>query len=129
MATGQLITLGQFIFVAFEGLFHHVQWPSASGCWWWPTFLPSLKPRAVPIQRWFILVVVFYIVSALNNIALGYNISMPLHIIFRSGGLIVNMFLGWLLLSKRYATFHPHCESRKQFTTYADGYSDIQLDR
>jgi UDP-xylose/UDP-N-acetylglucosamine transporter B4 len=90
------------VFVAIEGLFHHVQWPSAPGYWWWPTFLPSLKPRAVPIQRWFILVVVFYIVSALNNIALGFNISMPLHIIFRSGGLIVNMFMGWLLLSKRY---------------------------
>ncbi|CAO3662148.1 unnamed protein product [Umbelopsis ramanniana] len=102
--SGQLITLGQFVFVAAEGLFHHVQWPSAPGCWWWPTFLPSLKPRAVPIQRWFILVVIFYIVSSLNNIALGYNISMPLHIIFRSGGLIVNMFLGWLLLSKRYST-------------------------
>lgn len=107
---GQLITLGQFVFVAAEGLFHHVQWPSAPGCWWWPTFLPSLKPRAVPIQRWFILVVIFYIVSALNNIALGYNISMPLHIIFRSGGLIVNMFLGWLLLSKRYVTALPRLE-------------------
>lgn len=109
---GQLITLGQFVFVAGEGLFHHVQWPSAPGCWWWPTFLPSLKPRAVPIQRWFILVVIFYIVSALNNIALGYNISMPLHIIFRSGGLIVNMFLGWLLLSKRYVRVLPPLKNR-----------------
>lgn len=107
--SGQLITLGQFVFVAIEGLFHHVQWPSARGCWWWPTFLPSLKPRAVPIQRWFILVVVFYIVSALNNIALGFSISMPLHIIFRSGGLIVNMFMGWLLLSKRYICITHAC--------------------
>ncbi|KAH8550443.1 UAA transporter [Umbelopsis sp. PMI_123] len=101
--SGQLITLGQFIFVAIEGLFHHLQWPSATGYWWWPTFLPSLKPRTVPIQRWFLVVIVFYTVSALNNIALGFNISMPLHIIFRSGGLIVNMFMGWLLLSKKYS--------------------------
>ncbi|KAM3588331.1 golgi uridine diphosphate-N-acetylglucosamine transporter [Umbelopsis sp. WA50703] len=100
--SGQLITLGQFLFVAMEGLLYHVQWPSPAGTWW-PTFLPSLKPRAVPIQRWVILVVVFYLVSALNNIALGFNISMPLHIIFRSGGLIVNMIMGWLLLNKRYS--------------------------
>jgi hypothetical protein len=123
---GQLITLGQFVFVAAEGLFHHVQWPSAPGCWWWPTFLPSLKPRAVPIQRWFILVVIFYIVSALNNIALGYNISMPLHIIFRSGGLIVNMFLGWLLLSKRYVAALPRLETPPLLLMST---SDIQLDR
>jgi UDP-xylose/UDP-N-acetylglucosamine transporter B4 len=40
-------------------------------------------------------------VSSLNNIALGYNISMPLHIIFRSGGLIANMIMGAIILKKR----------------------------
>ncbi|KAG1227139.1 hypothetical protein G6F68_019634 [Rhizopus microsporus] len=35
--------------------------------------------------------------------ALSYNISIPLHIIFRSGGLIVNMIMGAIILGKRYS--------------------------
>ncbi|KAI8883110.1 UAA transporter [Backusella circina FSU 941] len=64
---------------------------------------PKLKPRVVPISNWFLLVTLFFIVSVLNNLALGYNISIPLHIIFRSGGLIINMLLGTLFLKKRYS--------------------------
>nr|CAG8503008.1 7853_t:CDS:2 [Entrophospora candida] len=45
----------------------------------------------------------FFTVSILNNAALGYEISLPFHIIFRSGGLIVSMILGWALVGKRYA--------------------------
>lgn len=92
--SGQLITLGQFGFVALEGLRHHITWGK---------YGPKLKPTVVPLLNWFFLVTVFFIVSLLNNLALGYNISMPLHIIFRSGGLIVNMILGALILKKRYS--------------------------
>ncbi|KAI9352416.1 UAA transporter [Pilaira anomala] len=90
----QLITFGQFVFVAVEGLRHQISWGK---------YGPKLKPTVVPIFNWFILVTVFFIVSMLNNLALGYNISVPLHIIFRSGGLIVNMGLGALILKKRYS--------------------------
>jgi UDP-xylose/UDP-N-acetylglucosamine transporter B4 len=62
---------------------------------------PKLKPRVVPISNWFLLVTMFFIVSVLNNLALGYNISVPMHIIFRSGGLIINMVLGMLFLNKK----------------------------
>ncbi|GAA5803544.1 hypothetical protein HPULCUR_009026 [Helicostylum pulchrum] len=92
--SGQLITFGQFAFVAIEGLRHHATWGK---------YGPKLKPTVVPIFNWFILVTIFFIVSMLNNLALGYNISVPLHIIFRSGGLIVNMILGTLILNKRYS--------------------------
>ena len=37
-----------------------------------------------------------------NNYALRFNISMPLHMIFKSGSLIANMALGILILKKRY---------------------------
>ncbi|KAI8874758.1 UAA transporter, partial [Backusella circina FSU 941] len=90
----QLITLGQFGFVAIEGLLQHMTWGKKG---------PKLKPRVVPISNWFLLVTLFFIVSVLNNLALGYNISIPLHIIFRSGGLIINMLLGTLFLKKRYS--------------------------
>lgn len=89
---GQLITFGQFAFIALDGLRHHATWGK---------FGPKLKPSVVPLYQWFFLVVMFFIVSILNNLALGFNISMPLHIIFRSGGLIVNMILGAIILKKR----------------------------
>ncbi|KAI9033838.1 UAA transporter [Phycomyces nitens] len=88
-----LVTLTQFIFVALEGLLHQIRWDDKG---------LGLKPRVVPIKRWLILVCVFFTVSVLNNLALGYHISVPLHIIFRSGGLIVNMLLGVWWLKKRY---------------------------
>ena len=91
-AIGQLITLGQFIFVAVEGLRHQLTWGK---------YGPKLKKTVVPLTHWLFLVTLFFIVSLLNNIALGYNISMPLHIIFRSGGLIVNMIMGAIILGKR----------------------------
>ncbi|KAI9477788.1 MAG: UAA transporter [Benjaminiella poitrasii] len=92
--SGQLITFGQFLFVSLEGLRHQLTWGR---------FGPKLKPTIVPIRNWLFLVIMFFIVSLLNNLALGYNISVPLHIIFRSGGLIVNMILGALILKKRYS--------------------------
>ncbi|KAI7902551.1 UAA transporter, partial [Cokeromyces recurvatus] len=92
--SGQLITFGQFLFVSLEGLRHQLTWGR---------FGPKLKPTIVPIRKWLFLVIMFFIVSLLNNLALGYNISVPLHIIFRSGGLIVNMILGALILKKKYS--------------------------
>ncbi|RUP47666.1 hypothetical protein BC936DRAFT_145467 [Jimgerdemannia flammicorona] len=100
--SGHLITFAQFTFVAFEGLFHFVVWPSPNSTWWWPRILPSLKTRSIPWYRWAILVLFFFSVSVLNNAALAYHISVPLHIVFRSGGLIVNMAMGWFVLNKRY---------------------------
>ncbi|KAI7862866.1 UAA transporter [Spinellus fusiger] len=95
--TGHLVTLSQFVFVAMDGLFRHLHWQSRG--------VPvTLQPRAVPITRWLTLVVLFFTVSVLNNLALGYHISVPLHIIFRSGGLIVNMGMGAYWLKKRYST-------------------------
>lgn len=45
----------------------------------------------------------FFTVSVVNNYALNLNISMPLHMIFRSGSLIANMILGIIILNKRYS--------------------------
>ncbi|GBC00744.1 hypothetical protein RclHR1_03960018 [Rhizophagus clarus] len=93
--SGNLFTLAQFLFITFEGLFHNLEFSFSSP-------IPRLKKRTVPAYRWFIMVLLFFTVSVLNNIALGYNISVPLHIIFRSGGLIVSLILGWAI-GKRYS--------------------------
>ncbi|KAI8872559.1 UAA transporter, partial [Ramicandelaber brevisporus] len=68
-----------------------------------PRWIPRLKARKIPAYRWMVMVFLFFVVSVLNNWALGFEISVPLHIIFRSGGLIVNMIMGWLIVSKRYS--------------------------
>jgi hypothetical protein len=39
----------------------------------------------------------------MNNLALGYKISMPLHIVFKSAGLLINMLMGYWLMKKRYS--------------------------
>ncbi|CAG8605690.1 4984_t:CDS:2 [Acaulospora morrowiae] len=92
---GNLFTFAQFLFISGEGLFHHLEYRP-------PSPILRLKKRTVPVYRWVVQVVLFFTVSVLNNIALGYRISVPLHIIFRSGGLIISMVLGWALAGKRY---------------------------
>jgi len=61
-------------------------------------YLHVFDPRA-----WTTMVIMYFIVSVVNNAALGFNISMPLHMIFRAGSLMANMILGMIILNKRYA--------------------------
>ncbi|THH26607.1 hypothetical protein EUX98_g7578 [Antrodiella citrinella] len=91
---GSLITFSQFLFISLHGLSKFVQF----------TPYPRLKPRQISILPYLLQVVLFYLVSLLNNAAFAYKIPMPVHIVFRSGGLIVNMIMGWILQRKRY---HP----------------------
>ena len=86
------MTFAQFCFVAFEGLLYHIDFRSTG----------FLKQRQIPLLRWLLLVILFFITSVLNNTALGYQISIPVYIIFRSGGTVVTMIMGWLIVGKRY---------------------------
>lgn len=45
-------------------------------------------------------VVLFYVITLLNNVAYGYHIPMSVHIIFRSAGLVINMLLGWSIMGR-----------------------------
>ncbi|KAF8983320.1 golgi uridine diphosphate-N- acetylglucosamine transporter [Entomortierella lignicola] len=131
--SGQMITFAQFLYVSIYGLYSHLQWPIVNEClslnkfktrtnnsnnrnekeflsieksekphgiW---RYVPHLKERKIPITRWMSIVVLFFAVSVLNNWALAYKISVPLHIIFRSGGLMVGMVLGMIFMEKRYS--------------------------
>src|ERR1700731_804933 len=90
---GISITFFQFVFVALEGLPCHFRFSPA-------TFF--LKPRQIPFFRWATIVTLFFITSTLNNAALGYSVSMPVYIIFRSGGTLVTMGMEWLLVGKHH---------------------------
>ncbi|GJJ74064.1 solute carrier family 35 (UDP-xylose/UDP-N-acetylglucosamine transporter), member B4 [Entomortierella parvispora] len=130
--SGQMITFAQFICVSAYGLYMHLQWPIVQEKWsgtesvssprisstpgstttttttttldhgFW-RYIPHLKARKIPLTRWLAIVVMFFTVSVLNNLSLAYKISVPLHIIFRSGGLMVGMVLGMILMKKRYS--------------------------
>ncbi len=53
-------------------------------------------------MAWIPNIVMFFAVNLLNNIAFGYNISVPVHIILRSGGSVLTMLVGFVW-GKRYS--------------------------
>ena len=65
------------------------------------SLLPRLRPRAVPFYRWLVQVALYFSTSLLNNMAFAYDIPMSVHIVFRSGGLVINMILGYTVQKRR----------------------------
>ncbi|KAG9219459.1 hypothetical protein CCMSSC00406_0005353 [Pleurotus cornucopiae] len=90
---GSVITLLQFVFITLHGLPSHLKWTPHG---------PRLKPRVIGLPPYIAQVFLFYSISLINNAAFAYKIPMAVHIIFRSGGLIVSMLMGWLISGKRY---------------------------
>jgi len=92
---GTTLTLFQMAFVALRGI---------------PDFLRTrrefpfvtLKPRTVPIRQWGLQVLILWSMTLLNNLALGYDVPVPLMIVFRSGGLGISMFYGYFFLHRHY---------------------------
>uniref|UniRef100_A0A0B7BPR0 Sugar phosphate transporter domain-containing protein n=1 Tax=Arion vulgaris TaxID=1028688 RepID=A0A0B7BPR0_9EUPU len=85
---GNTVTFCAFAFNCLEGLFFTTR------------FLT--KSSAIPLKYYFLMVFFFFIVQTLNNYTFSFNISMPLHMIFRSGSLISNLVLGVLILKRSY---------------------------
>lgn len=76
---GNLVTFAQHLLITLQGLI-------------FTTRFFSVSPN-VPVKAWTILVILYFVVSILNNYALKYNVPMPLILIFRSGALIANMIV------------------------------------
>ncbi|KAI9039736.1 putative UPD-GlcNAc transporter (Mnn2-2) [Aspergillus affinis] len=95
-SSGPLITFAQFILTALFTL------PSFMSLSAGPRSL-FLGPRAIPLRSWFIYTAFFVTVNLLNNWAFAYKISVPLHIILRSGGPVASMIVGYLFNFKRYS--------------------------
>ncbi|KAM4059323.1 UAA transporter family protein [Hirsutella rhossiliensis] len=92
-ASGTLLTFVQFLFVAVTG--YVAQFDKTR-----PPFF--VAPAKVPLRRWMVNIVLFFGINVLNNHAFSYNISVPVHIILRSGGSITTMVAGYLY-GKRYS--------------------------
>ncbi|KAF5357632.1 hypothetical protein D9758_007520 [Tetrapyrgos nigripes] len=91
---GSLITFFQFLIISIHGIPKHITWTR---------YGPRFKPRRISLTPYLIQVVLYYLVSLLNNAAFAYQIPMAVHIIFRSGGLVISMTLGWLFGKKTYS--------------------------
>lgn len=87
-SSGNIITFAQFFIIALEGFIFTANFGTR-------------KPR-IGIKDYVVLVAMFFCVSVCNNYAFNFNIPMPLHMIFRAGSLIANMFMGILILKKKY---------------------------
>ncbi|KIL83958.1 hypothetical protein FAVG1_12770 [Fusarium avenaceum] len=91
-SSGTLLTFVQFLFVAVTGFV--AQFDKNSRFF--------LTPNKVPISRWIFNIILFFTINLLNNHAFSYDISVPVHIILRSGGSITTMAAGYLS-GKRYS--------------------------
>ncbi|GBP21717.1 UDP-xylose and UDP-N-acetylglucosamine transporter [Eumeta japonica] len=85
---GNLVTFLQFLFIAFVGFCTVGKFGTAE--------------RNIPFRKYLLLVAFFWTSSVANNYAFDFNISMPLHMIFRAGSLMANMAMGVWILKKRY---------------------------
>ncbi|RXG53879.1 UDP-xylose and UDP-N-acetylglucosamine transporter, partial [Armadillidium vulgare] len=83
-----LSLFSQFLFIALHGFIFTSKF--------------GRKPHIIPIKDYLVLVGLFFIVNLTNNLAFDFKISIPLHIIFRSGGLIASMIMGMVVLGRRY---------------------------
>lgn len=95
---GHLLTFFQFLVVAVHGLPKHLAITR-----WRGIPIPRLKPRRIPLSVYIVQVGLFCLLSILNNKAFSYLVPMPVHVIFRSGGLVVSILMGRILLGKRLA--------------------------
>ncbi|KAJ5533666.1 UDP-N-acetylglucosamine transporter yea4 [Penicillium frequentans] len=93
---GPLITFAQFVLCAMFTLPHFLSFSAG------PRNL-FLGPRAIPLRSWLIYTAFFVSVNMLNNWAFAYKISVPLHIIIRSGGPVASMVVGYIFNGRRYS--------------------------
>lgn len=111
-----MLTFTQFLFVAVTG--YATQFDVTR-----PPFF--LTPNKVPISRWMVNIVLFFGINVLNNHAFSYDISVPVHIILRSGGSITTMVAGYLW-GKRYARIQVVAVILLTMGVILAAYSDAQ---
>ncbi|KAJ4413782.1 golgi uridine diphosphate-N- acetylglucosamine transporter [Gnomoniopsis sp. IMI 355080] len=115
-ASGTLLTFVQFLFVAITGYISQFDKTRP------PLFL---RPNKVPLKRWLINIVLFFSINTLNNHAFSYDISVPVHIILRSGGSITTMIAG-SLWGKRYSRIQLVAVILLTFGVITAAWSDSQ---
>ncbi|KAL4947434.1 UAA transporter [Aspergillus filifer] len=117
--SGPLITFAQFILTA---LFMSPDFISLSA----GSRLFSLKHRSIPLRSWFIYTAFFISVNLLNNWAFAYRISVPLHIILRSGGPVASIAVGYFYAGRRYSRVQILAVALLTFGVVTSALADAQ---
>ncbi|RYG55467.1 hypothetical protein EON66_05230 [archaeon] len=109
-ACGSLLTLLQFVFIAAMALPAVLQrreatFTRSAAIRSWCARLPlSFKRTIIPLKHYVGQTALYFAMSFLNNIAFAFNISQPLHMVFRSANLISTVALGYFAFNKKYVT-------------------------
>ncbi|KAK0558350.1 golgi uridine diphosphate-N- acetylglucosamine transporter [Tilletia horrida] len=96
-SAGTLITFAQSLATALTCIPTQLYRPPGSS-----SLLPRLKAPKVPSSRWSVQIILYLTTSLLKNAAFAYDIPMSVHLVFRSGGLVINMLLGWAVEGRKY---------------------------
>ena len=101
-AFGNALTFLQFAGVAIlSSLLLFKTTPSGTVEW--------TPPRRLNARYIAALAVVFYAVSVLNNVVFIFDISIPLHAVFRSASLIFSMAVGFVFRGQRFGLLQMAC--------------------
>ncbi|CAK5091106.1 unnamed protein product [Meloidogyne enterolobii] len=60
--------------------------------------------RHIPLSSYVLITLIFFVVSLANNWVIGLGVPFPLIIVSRSGTLVANVLLTFLLQNRRYST-------------------------
>eukprot|EP01094_Clydonella_sp_ATCC50884_P028521 TRINITY_DN8585_c0_g1_i1.p1 TRINITY_DN8585_c0_g1~~TRINITY_DN8585_c0_g1_i1.p1 ORF type:complete len:370 (+),score=92.46 TRINITY_DN8585_c0_g1_i1:176-1285(+) len=91
---GSLVTFAQFLFISVEGLAGRLQWSrhSALGV--------ELRTPGIPLYCYFVMVSMFWVSSIMNNWVFHYHISLPLHSVFRSSSMVMNVLTAFAIYQR-----------------------------
>jgi solute carrier family 35 (UDP-xylose/UDP-N-acetylglucosamine transporter), member B4 len=103
---GGLMTFLQFIFITVATFPNQFEFNGAQKFIEGKDFsLFKMKPTIVPIRHYVFMTMLFFSMSYLNNLAFAFNISQPMHMVFRSANLMVSYIMGKLFFSKSYTLY------------------------
>ena len=103
-AAGGLLTLLQFALVSVASAPYGLAWRGFGGSGGLLRgLLPlALRPLTVPLRHYAGMTALFFSMSVLNNAAYNFNISQPMHMVFRSSSLMVTYVMGRAFFKKQY---------------------------
>eukprot|EP00931_Biecheleriopsis_adriatica_P108895 TRINITY_DN83165_c0_g1_i1.p1 TRINITY_DN83165_c0_g1~~TRINITY_DN83165_c0_g1_i1.p1 ORF type:complete len:358 (+),score=76.39 TRINITY_DN83165_c0_g1_i1:42-1115(+) len=91
---GNLLSLSEFAFVLIQSMPSRVESKSGS---------VGLRPLLMPLSSHVKHAALWVSMSVLANVAFGFNISVPIHTLFRSCNVIASVLLGYALFGQRYS--------------------------
>jgi len=95
---GNLLSLTEFLFVLFQSLPDRLE----KKAW---TFRPLLMPWMTHAQH----AALWGTMSVLTNFVFAFNITVPIHTLFRSCNIVASVLIGWLFFGSRYGLQQMAC--------------------